>query len=56
MVLRMLRRISEHLDIEADTGEAAQAEKLAEATNVYELMKTLENELPDDPSAGRKTK
>ena len=56
MVLRMLRRISEHLHIEADTGEAAQAEKLAEATNVYELMKTLENELPDDPSAGRKTR
>jgi uncharacterized membrane protein len=54
MVLRMLRRISEHLDIEADTGEAAQAEKLAEATNVYELMKTLENELPDDSSARRR--
>jgi uncharacterized membrane protein len=54
MVLRMLRRISERLNIEADTGEQAQAEKLAEATNVYELMKTLDNELPDDPSSRRR--
>ena len=51
MVLRMLRRISERLDIEEETGEAAQAEKLAEQTNVYELMKTLEKELPDAPPA-----
>jgi uncharacterized membrane protein len=50
MVLRMLRRISERLDIEEEIGEAAQAERLAEQTNVYELMKTLENELPDPPS------
>ena len=51
MVLRMLRRISERLDIEEETGEAAHAEKLAEQTNVFELMKTLEQELPDAPRA-----
>ena len=44
IVLRMLRRISERLDIKSDTAEEVQAEKLAEQTNVYELMETLDSE------------
>ena len=51
MVLRMLRRISERLDIEPESAEAAQAETLAEETNVFELMKTLDSELPESPAA-----
>ena len=46
MVLRMLRRISEHLQVRPDTADAQQAEQLTESTNVYELMRTLKDELP----------
>jgi uncharacterized membrane protein len=46
LVLRMLRRISDRLDIKPESGEQARAEKLGEETNVYELMQTLERELP----------
>jgi uncharacterized membrane protein len=46
LMLRMLRRISERLDIEAETSEDKRAEMLAEETNVYELMQTLEKKLP----------
>ena len=61
LMLRMLRRISDRLDIQPESGEQARAEQLGEETNVYELMQTLEKELPggseapakDDASAGR---
>jgi uncharacterized membrane protein len=46
LVLRMLRRISERLDIKPQSEEQARAEKLGEETNVYELMQTLDKELP----------
>jgi uncharacterized membrane protein len=46
LVLRMLRRISERLDIKPESSEQARAEKLAEETNVFELMQTLDKELP----------
>jgi uncharacterized membrane protein len=46
IMLRMLRRISERLSIETESGDQAQAERLAEETNVYELMQTLDAELP----------
>jgi uncharacterized membrane protein len=46
MVLRMLRRISEQLGVQSDDAEAARAQQLTEETNVYELMHTLEEELP----------
>jgi uncharacterized membrane protein len=47
LVLRMLRRISERLSIEPEGTDEARAAKLTEETNVYELMRTLEKELPN---------
>jgi uncharacterized membrane protein len=46
LVLRMLRRISERLGVEALDKDEARAEQLTEQTNVYELVKTLRQELP----------
>jgi uncharacterized membrane protein len=46
VVLRMLRRISERLGVDSDEANA-RTEKLTEETNVYELVQTLENELPN---------
>jgi uncharacterized membrane protein len=46
LMLRMLRRISERLGIEPESEDHARAEKLAEETNVYELMQTLDKQLP----------
>jgi uncharacterized membrane protein len=46
IVLRMLRRISERLSIEIENADDRRAETLAEETNVYELMQTLDKELP----------
>jgi hypothetical protein len=42
----MLRRISERLEIQPESEDQARAEKLAEETNVYELMRTLDTQLP----------
>jgi uncharacterized membrane protein len=46
LMLRLLRRISDRLEIQ-ETPDAAQAEKLTEETNVYELVRTLRRELPE---------
>jgi uncharacterized membrane protein len=46
LMLRMLRRIAERLDIRPESEDEVRAEKLAEETNVYELMQTLDNQLP----------
>jgi uncharacterized membrane protein len=46
LMLRMLRRISERLEIQPESEDQARAEKLAEETNVYELMHTLDEQLP----------
>src|SRR3954469_9904232 len=46
LVLRMLRRISARLDIQPESSELERAERLGEETNVYELMQTLDRELP----------
>src|SRR3954447_22689237 len=46
LMLRMLRRISERLNIEPESEEQARAAKLGEETNVYELMQALNEELP----------
>ena len=46
VVLRMLRRISERLGVDSE-GADARTEKLTEETNVYELVQTLEKELPN---------
>jgi uncharacterized membrane protein len=47
LVLKMLRRISKRLDIPPDDADEARAEQLAEQTNVYELVQTLREELPE---------
>jgi uncharacterized membrane protein len=47
LMLRILRRISERLNIQPETSEEERAEKLGQETNVYELMEALEKELPD---------
>jgi uncharacterized membrane protein len=49
IVLRMLRRISERLGIEPESEDEVRAEKLAEETNIYELMQTLDKQLPSSP-------
>lgn len=49
LMLKLLRRISERLNIPPESQEAARAEKLTEETNVYELVRTLREELPHDP-------
>jgi uncharacterized membrane protein len=54
LMLRMLRRISERLNIEPETDEEQRGEKLAEETNVYELMEALQQELPDSERADPK--
>jgi uncharacterized membrane protein len=55
LMLRMLRRISERLDIKPESREQEQAERLGEETNVFELMQTLDKELPgsSQPETGR---
>ena len=52
LVLRMLRRMSERLNVEPEGREEAQVAQLAEETNVFELMQTLERELPQSPPGG----
>jgi uncharacterized membrane protein len=47
LMLKQLRRIAERLDIPQESGDEARAEKLAEETNVYELVQTLRRELPE---------
>jgi uncharacterized membrane protein len=46
LMLRMLRRISEHLGVPEEDTEVAKAEQLQEETNLFELMQRLERELP----------
>jgi uncharacterized membrane protein len=50
LMLRMLRRISQRLEIEPESEEEARTEKLAEETNVYELMQKLDKQLPSSPT------
>jgi uncharacterized membrane protein len=45
LVLRMLRRISERLDVAEP--EAARAQTLGRETNIFDLMRELESKLPD---------
>jgi uncharacterized membrane protein len=47
LVLNLLRRIAERLELPAEDAERARTEKLAEQTNVYELVRTLRRELPE---------
>jgi uncharacterized membrane protein len=52
VMLRMLRRISEHLGIPRDQEDAQEAAQLAEETNVYELMRNIERQMPRDDRKG----
>lgn len=46
VMLRMLRRISERLGIAMHDDDEARTEKLTEETNLFELVQTLDKELP----------
>jgi uncharacterized membrane protein len=46
IMLRMLRRISERLGIDIHDDDEARTQRLTEETNVFELMQTLDQELP----------
>jgi uncharacterized membrane protein len=46
LMLKLLRRVAERLEIPAASEEEERAEKLSEETNVYELVKSLRRELP----------
>jgi uncharacterized membrane protein len=52
LVLRMLRRMSERLNIQPETVDDERAQKLTEETNVYELMQALEQALPSAEQKG----
>lgn len=48
LMLKMLRRINERLGIPPEDAEAARAEKLAEETNVYELVQRMRTHDPEN--------
>jgi uncharacterized membrane protein len=48
VMLRMLRRISDRVGVPPDDHDAEQAEQLGEQTNVYELMRDIEQQIPFD--------
>ena len=47
LMLKTLRRIADRLEITPESVETEREAKLAEETNVYELVQTLERELPE---------
>ena len=46
LMLKLIRQISERLDIAPDTADQARATKLSEETNVFELVESIRQELP----------
>jgi uncharacterized membrane protein len=52
LMLRMLQRISDRLHVAPESGDEARAAKLAEETNVYQLMQALQEELPKEAASG----
>jgi uncharacterized membrane protein len=46
LMLKLLRRVSERLEVPPASEEERRAEKLSEETNVYELVQNLRDELP----------
>ena len=52
LMLKMLRRISERLGVPPEDTDEARAQKLTEQTNVYELVNTLRQELPEREPKG----
>lgn len=54
LMLKIMRQISTRLEIAPENAADARAEKLAEETNVYEIVDHLRRELPEvDESAGK---
>ena len=47
LMLKMLRRLAEHLEIPPEDEDEARTEQLVEHTNVYDLVDTLRRERPD---------
>lgn len=47
VVLKMLRRISDHLGLPPEHGETERADQLTEKTNIQDLMETIKRELPE---------
>ena len=47
LMLKMLRQISERLNVAPESEDAARATKLSEETNVYDLVETLKREMPE---------
>ena len=48
VVLKMLRRISDHLGIPHDSAEIERANQLTRNTNIKDLMETIKRELPEE--------
>ena len=48
LLLKMVRRIAERLDIKPESDDEARAEALAEDTNVHELVKDIRRHMPDN--------
>ena len=48
VVLRLLRRIGDHLGIKGEVADLHRTEQLTEHTNVYELMEEIKRELPEN--------
>jgi uncharacterized membrane protein len=51
LMLKLLRRVAERMDIAPESQEQDRAEQLTSETNVYELVQTLREELPQTESA-----
>jgi uncharacterized membrane protein len=49
LMLKLLRRVADRLEVAAESDEEQRAEKLSEETNVYELVESLRRELPPGP-------
>ena len=47
LMLKLLRRVCERLDVRPETEEESRAAQLTQETNVFELVQTLQRELPD---------
>jgi uncharacterized membrane protein len=47
LILKILRRISERLGMPPESEEEARAERLSEETNVFEVVRTLREQLPE---------
>jgi uncharacterized membrane protein len=47
LILKLLRRVSDRLGLPPQSQEEVRAEKLSEETNVFELVRTLREQLPE---------